>query len=290
MLYDIDKRLDMSLHFSTPITSFVLSTIVKENPVPINIYSHNKEMYATFFLSQISTSNRVMFETLNPILMGDTIVITEKIDNPVVRTLSENTGMISTLADGELYTKGKSVYASFRFHSSQLKGAANLLKTIVSLDYEVSDIGLHTSVGIEKVLDGIGKRIPLSVVMFSFSKPSGKKFVLEWRNLHRDPSDSIMYGLDGDETVERYSMLNEPTLSFLESIDRDHIPLGSYLEFHGLERVEAVTYVPSFLVKSLLVRLFGSTEGLKDFKIESIMNYSHAKELAEMIPQAALSF
>ncbi len=289
MLYDIDKRLDMSLHFSTPITSFVLSTIVKESPVPINIYSHNKELYATFFLSQISVSNRVMFEALNPILMGDTVVITEKIDNPVFRTLSDNIEMVTTLTDGELYSKGKSLYVSFRFHSSQLKEATNLLKAMVSLDYEVGDIGLHASGGIIKVLDEIDKRIPLSVVTFSFSKPSEKKFILEWKFLHRDTSDSIMYGLDGDETVEKYSMLEEPTLSFLESIGKDHIPLASYLEFHGLERVQSVTYVPSFLVKSLLVRLFGTTERLKDFKIESITNYSYTKEQVDRIPEATHS-
>ena len=273
MIDEVDKRLDMCLSLSFPIESYVLSTIVKERPVPINIYNHKDELYITFFLNEISPGNRMMLETLNPVQMSETLVITEKIANPVIRRISENVVLVPTLADGELYTHRNMIHASFRFHSSQINGAAELLKRVISLDVNLSDIGLTDSIGLVKILGEIDKRIPLSLVVFSFKKPSDKKFVLEWRNLHQHPDNYIKYDLEGDRTVESSVMPDEPTIPFLTAIDRDHIPLGCYLEYHGPKRVYSYVYLPSLLVKPLLVRLYETTESVEDFRIEGIKKY-----------------
>ena len=62
MIDEVDKRLDMSLSFSFPIESYVLSTIVKEKPVPINVYHIKSEQYITFFLQELSANDRMMLE------------------------------------------------------------------------------------------------------------------------------------------------------------------------------------------------------------------------------------
>ena len=283
MIQEVDKRLDMSLHFMTPVNSYVLSTLVKENSVPINIYSQDNQLYVTYFLSNVSHNDRKLLETLNLVLMGEITVITEKIDSPVMRKFSENVDLVSTLTDGEVFTKGRSIYACFRFHSTQLKEAANLLRMVISLDENIDEIGFHSSKGIISNLDAIDERISLSVVTFSFKKGEEKHFVLEWRNLHRNPMDSIRYGLDGDNSVSNYDMTKEPTVNFLRAIDKDHIPVGSYLEFHGSERVEVTIYVPSILTKPLLVRLYETSEAMEDFRIENIEKYAYKKgKLSEL--------
>ena len=273
MIDEVDKRLDMCLSFSFPIDSYVLSTIVKEKPVPINIYSHKNEMYITFFLNDVSPGDRMMLETLNPVQMGETLVITEKIANPVLGKISENVDLVPTIADGELYINRKMIFSSFRFHSSQLQGAADLLKAVVSLGVNISEIGLAKSPGLVKTLNEIDSRMPLSLVVFSFKKPSNKKYILEWRSSHRQPDSYIKYGLEGDLTVENVRVIDAETSPFLVAIDKDHIPLGSYLEYYGSERVQSYVYVPSLLVKPLLVRLFETVQSLEDFKIEIIKNF-----------------
>lgn len=277
MIFDVDKRLDMTMHFCTSIESYVLSNIVKDNPVPINFYSQNKDMYVTFFLSQVSSDERMLLESLSPILMGDVVVITEKIESPVMRVFNSNVDLVSTLTDGELYSKGRFIHANFRFHSSQIRGAGDLLKAIVSVDSELCEIGLHESMGLVNVLDQINNRIPLSFLQFSYRKPVEREFVLEWRNIHRDPGEAIRYEMNGDRKVQNFNMSSAPTYDFLSAVAKDHIPLGSYLEHHGRERVEVYVYVPDFLLKSLLVRLYETTEKLKDFSIDRIIDYSKVK-------------
>ena len=49
MVQPIDKRLDMVLTIATPVDSYVLSTIVKDNPVPINVFMNHGEIHVTFF-------------------------------------------------------------------------------------------------------------------------------------------------------------------------------------------------------------------------------------------------
>ena len=273
MIDEVDKRLDMSLSFSFPIESYVLSTIVKEKPVPINVYHQKSEQYITFFLHGVSANDRMMLETLNPVKMGDSLVITEKITNPLVKRIADNVGLVSTLADGELFTHGKIVFASFRFHSSEMKGAAELLRKVVSLDVNLSGLGLSESKGLVEILNEIDKRLPLSLVTFSFKEHSDTKFVLEWRNLHQPPLNFIKYNLDGDISATNLTQSNGQTSAFLTAVDKDHIPLGTYLEYHNKERVQAYVYVPRMLVKPLLVRLYETTEKVKDFRLEGIKNY-----------------
>ncbi len=278
MLSIADKRLNMTLSFSTPINSFVLSAIVKDTPVPINLYNHKDEIYATFFLSGISENNRVLLETMNPVLMGDILVITEKIDNAVVRTVSENVGMVPTLADGELFTRGKRIHASFRFHSSQLKEAGNLLRLLVSLDQNVDEIQLKPTASISKILDEINVRMPLSVVTFAFKKNNKKRYIVEWKNSHRNTASALAYDLDDKQSVALIDMENEPTLHLLNAIDKDHIPLASYLELHDLHSVKGMVHLPTFLLKPFLLRLYESSETLPSFKVESIENFTSSSE------------
>ena len=278
MIYDINKRLDMTFSLSTPLNSYVLSTIVKDNQVPINVFTNGNDMYFSFFLSQVSPTDRALLETFNPVLLGDIVEITEKIDNPVIRVVSEKTNLASTLANGELYTKGRGVYTSFRFHSSQLKEVGNLIKAVISLYENIDEIRMVHSEGIIKVLDEINRRIPLSAVTFAFSKSSSKKFALEWRNILRDPFGGILYDLEEDGKVENYDMLKEPTSKLLKALDKDHIPLASHLEFHNSDTVKSITHVPSFLLKPFLVRLYENTDSLEGFKILSIENYLEEKE------------
>ena len=283
MIYDINKRLDMTFSLSTPLNSYVLSTIVKDNQVPINVFTNGNDMYFSFFLSRVSPTDRALLETFNPVLLGDIVEITEKIDNPVIRAVSENTNLASTLANGELFTKGRGVYTSFRFHSSQLKEVGNLLKAVISLYENIDEIRMVHSEGIIKVLDEINTRIPLSAVTFAFTKSSSKKFALEWRNILKDPFGGILYDLEKDGKVENYDMLKEPTSKFLRALDKDHIPLASHLEFHGSDTVKSITHVPSFLLKPFLVRLYENTDSLEGFKILSIENYLEERERLNVI-------
>ena len=273
MIDEVDKRLDMSLSFSFPIESYVLSTIVKEKPVPINVYHIKSEQYITFFLQELSANDRMMLEPLNPVKIGDSLEITEKITNPLVNMIADNVGLVPTLADGELFTTGKIMFANFRFHSSQMKGAAELLRKVVSLGADLSGLGLSESKGLIEMLNEIDKRLPLSLITFSFVEHSDTNFILEWRNLHQLPQNFIKYNLDGDFSVTNLIQSNGQTSAFLAAVDKEHIPLGTYLEYHNKERVQAYVYVPSMLVKPLLVRLYETTERVKDFKLEGIRNY-----------------
>ena len=273
MLDEVDKKLEMSLGFSFQIESYVLSTIAQRKPVPVNIYHHNNEYFSTFFIDDASAEERMLFDSLNPVKMGKTLVITEKISSPVVRKISEGVGLVPTLADGELYTEGETVYSSFRFHSSELAGATELLRSVVSLDANISEIELTKSKGLKKILCDIDRRIPLAVVRFSLKGTSDKEHILEWRNTHQRPFSHVKYTMGDENSVESVVLKDLPTEPFLASLDQDRIPLGSYLEYHGRERIQAYAYVPSLLVKPLLVRLYQTSETMDDFRIESIENF-----------------
>lgn len=106
MVQPIDKRLDMVLTVATPIKSYILSTIVKDSPVPINVYMNHGDIHVTFFLDNISANERVIFASFDPIIIGNVMEITERIDNAVIRFIAENSQLVPTLADAEVYVKG----------------------------------------------------------------------------------------------------------------------------------------------------------------------------------------
>ncbi len=273
MPFQIDKRLDMLLSMTTGIDSYVLSTVVKDHPVPVNVFREHEEIHTTFFLDNISPSERLLFASFNPVNLGNVMEITERIDSAVIRTFSEKAALVPTIANGEVYTTGKNLFASFRFHSSDLKGAGKLVKSIVSLNEDLSEIQMTKSIGIVGVLDRINKRIPLSAIVFSFKKQGSGQYVLEWKGTSKDPLEGLIYDLAEENTVKPHSFAGEASSPLIKSITGDHIPLGSYLELHEESAVRALVHVPSCLLKSFLVRLYENLENLNDFKVESIEKY-----------------
>ena len=273
MVQPIDKRLDMVITIATPINSYILSTIVKDNAVPINVYMNHGEIHITFFLDNISTNERTLFASFDPIIVGNVMEITERIDSAVIRTLAENSELVPTLADSEVYVKGKNIFLSFRFHSSDLLSVGKLIRKIVSLNDHLEEIRLTESSGIVEVLNKISKRILLSAVSFSFSKSGTQQFIAEWKAKSKAPMEGISYSLQDARDIKKYDFSKEPTSALIESVFKDHIPLASYVELHENDRVRVIVHVPSCLLKPFLIRLYESLENQSDFRVESIENY-----------------
>ena len=277
MVQPIDKRLDMILTVATPIKSYILSTIVKDSPVPINVYMNRGEIHVTFFLDNISANERVIFASFDPITIGNVMEITERIDNAVIRCIAENSQLVPTLADAEVYVRGKTIFLSFRFHSSDLLNLGKLIRKIVSLNEQLDEIQMTKSKGIVEALNQISKRIPLSTVTFSYTKSGTQQFIAEWKAKSKDPLEGIMYCLQDTNEVKRYDFSKDPTSALIESIYKDHIPLASYIELHENDKVKGIVHVPSCLLKSFLVRVYESLEDQSSFRIDSIENYGESQ-------------
>jgi hypothetical protein len=277
MLQNVDSRLDMFLSFSSPLNSYVLSLINEKDPIPVNVYLSDSRMYFNFILTQVSQRNRTIIGSLNPVMVGDVAVITEEIENPILRVIYTNINSFKTATNGELYVHNGNLTVSFRFHSSDISGAGELLKKIVSLDLSLNDLRIGRAPGLLKVMDEIDQRIPLSGVAFSYKKTGKSEFMVEWKNIPGDPSGALLYDLKDKDSVEDYDMEKEPSFSLLTSIFKDHLPLATYLERHKSNTVECIALLPSGLLKSFLVRLYGSMGEIEGFKIESIDQYKGTK-------------
>ncbi|MGC8618697.1 MAG: hypothetical protein ACP5UZ_08210, partial [Thermoplasmata archaeon] len=258
---------------AAPVDSYVLSTIVKENPVPINAFMMHGEIHVTYFLENISPDERTLFASLNPVILGNVVEITERINSAVIKAFAENAHLVPTLADAEIYVKGKNLFSSFRFHSSDLLGAGKLIKKIVFMNDDLEQIQMTRSNGIVEILKQINERIPLSVITFSFTQRTSQQFIAEWKAKSKDPLEGIMYNLQEEDEIQQYNFSGEPTSSLIESIYKDHIPLASYLELHENDKVKVIVHLPSCLLKSFLVRLYQSLEDRADFRVDSIENY-----------------
>ena len=273
MVQPIDKRLDMVLTVSTPIKSYILSTIVKDSPVPINVYMNHGDIHVTFFLDNISANERVIFASFDPIIIGNVMEITERIDNAVIRSIAENSQLVPTLADAEVYVKGKKMFLSFRFHSSDLLNVGKLIRKIVALNEQLDEIKMTKSEGIVEVLNKISRRIPLSTVTFSYTKSGPQQFIAEWKAKSKNPMEGIMYSLQDTSDVKRYDFSKDSTSALIESVYKDHIPLASYIELHENDKIKGIVHVPSCLLKPFLVRVYESLENQSGFRIETIENY-----------------
>jgi len=277
MVQPIDKRLDMVLTVATPINSYILSTIVKDNAVPINVFMNHGEIQVTFFLDNISANERALFASFDPIIVGNVMEITERIDSAVIRSIAENSQLVPTLADGEVYVKGKNIFLSFRFHSSDLLNVGKLIRKIVSLNDQLEEIQMNKSKGIVEVLNQISKRIPLSAVTFSFTKSGIQQFIAEWKAKSKDPLEGIMYSLQDTSEIKKYDFSKGPTSALIESVYKDHIPLASYIELHENDRLRGIVHIPSCLLKSFLVRMYESLENQNDFRLDSIDDYRESQ-------------
>jgi hypothetical protein len=252
---------------------------VKDSPVPINVYMNRGEIHVTFFLDNISANERVIFASFDPITIGNVMEITERIDNAVIRCIAENSQLVPTLADAEVYVRGKTIFLSFRFHSSDLLNLGKLIRKIVSLNEQLDEIQMTKSKGIVEALNQISKRIPLSTVTFSYTKSGTQQFIAEWKAKSKDPLEGIMYCLQDTNEVKRYDFSKDPTSALIESIYKDHIPLASYIELHENDKVKGIVHVPSCLLKSFLVRVYESLENQSGFRVDSIENYGESQTI-----------
>jgi hypothetical protein len=277
MLQNVDSRLDMFLSFSTPLNSYVLSLINEKDPIPINVYLSDSRMYFNFILTQASQRDRTIIGSLNPVMVGDVAVITEEIENPILRVIYMNINSFKTAANGELYVHNGNLTVSFRFHSSDISGAVVLLKKIVSLDLSLNELRMGQAPGLLKVMDEIDQRIPLSMVTFSYKGASESEYMVEWKNIPGAPSGALLYDLKDTKSVEDYDMAKELSFPLLTSIFKDHLPLATYLEHHKGDSVECIALIPSGLLKPFLVRLYGSVGDIEGFKIDSIDRYKGTK-------------
>jgi len=273
MLQNVDSRLDMFLSFSTPLNSYVLSSIDEKDPIPVNVYLSDSRMYFNFILTRASQRDRTNIEPLDPVMIGDVAVITEVIENPILRAVYMNINSFKTAANGELYVHNGNLITSFRFHSSDISGAGKLLKKIVSLDLSLNELRMGRAPGLLKVMDEINQRIPLSMVTFSYKKTNESEYMVEWKNIPGESSGALLYDLKDKDSVENYDMAKELSFPLLTSIFKDHLPLAAYLEHHKASSVECIALVPSGLLKPLLVRLYGSVGEIEGFEIESIDRY-----------------
>lgn len=281
MLPNIDNRLDMSFCLSTPLNSYVLSSIAKENPVPISVHLHGDRMYFNFFISRLSVKDRMLIETLNPVTIGEITVITEEIENIILRTIYESVNSFPTIANGELYTKNGDLFTSYRFHSSDMTNVSRLLRKIVSLDTNVHNLRMGHSKGLTKVLDDIDSRIPLTTVTFSCEGASEKEFVIEWKNIEGDPFGALFYDIKNKKSIKTFDMSKYPSRPLIAAVLKDHIPLASHLEYHDTKRVKCITTVPTWLLKPFLVRLYESIGEIDNLKVESIEQYREARGIMD---------
>ena len=124
----VDKRLDMFLSISVPLRSYVLSSIPRDAYVPVNSYSREEAIYIDFFINKLSAKEKLMVEALNPVIMGEIAVISEKIDSPILRMSCENGNMVPTLSSMESYAYQKELILNFRFLSKDLNNINKLIR------------------------------------------------------------------------------------------------------------------------------------------------------------------
>lgn len=83
-----------------------------------------------FFINQMSVKEQTLIETLKPVMIGNVTVITEEIDNPVLRTIYENVNLFPPIANAELYANRGDLFTSYRFHSSDTANICELLRKL----------------------------------------------------------------------------------------------------------------------------------------------------------------
>lgn len=277
MLQEIDRRLNSSFSISTGLSSFVLTSVVGDEPVPVNFYIRKEEMYLDFFVKQIPQKNSIFIETLSPVQMGDVTILTEKVSIPVLRIFYEDVISIPSLVLGGLFThKGKLLF-DYRFHVTDKPNVVNLLKKLVSIDADIKILWMNKSEGLMQKLDEIDSRMPLTAVAFNYKEKSERSNIVEWKRIPGEPYGAISYEMIGKKKTNHFDMSEESTAPLLDSLLKDHIPLAAHIEQHNKTNVKCITLVPTILVKAFLVRFFGSMENVVGLQIDTIKPYSEVK-------------
>ena len=83
----------------------------------------------------------------------------------------------------------------------------------------------------------------------------------------------MLYNLKEKDSVEAVELSEGKSRLLIEQIIKDRIPVASYLEYHGADRVKSLAIFPSMLLKPFMVRLYESVGGAECFMVNSIEEY-----------------
>ncbi len=275
MLENIDGRLDMSLFMSTSLRNIDSSLFSGTGSIPMSLHLHRGETAINFFIERGSKDSRELIKYYNHIEMGDYIMVTRKVELPVVRVLYENISAIGTMVFGGLYARDDDLIVDYRFNSSDKPKVAEIVRLLVSLNTEFKIRRMGKSVGLKRKLSEIASRLPLTAVKFGYRDGGFADQILEWRGVS-DPYGAVSYGKDGKGKIAKVDISKSVISPFLRSILKDQIQPAGYFEEHDKGRVHAICILPSFLVKPFLLRMFDKAESSGGIKIESIEPFEEA--------------
>ncbi len=277
MLANLDRRLDMSLCFSTPLGSSKLPFLNENEPISLDMHFHKDSTFLNFFVEKSALGDYEIYNYYNPVLFGNFVMIAQKFDLRELRIIHENIASIPSMVMGGLYTSKGNMMVDFRFHNSDKQKVADVVKLLVSINAGISVTEMGRSDGIRAKLDEIDPRAPLTVVKFSYGEEGNNDYVWEWRG-KVDPLGAVSYGADASGDIGRLDISNTPIAPHLRSIIKDQIPVPGYFENHHSGRVQSLAIVPSFLTEHFLIRFFDKTEKISDIRLESIETYREARE------------
>ncbi len=277
MLANLDRRLDMSLCFSTPLGSSKLPFLNENEPIPLDMHFHKDSTFLNFFVEKSALGEYEIYNYYNPVLFGNFMMIAQKFVLRELRIIHEKIASIPSMVLGGLYTIKGNMIVDFRFHNSDTQKVADMVKLLVSINAGISVTKMGRSDGIRAKLDEIDPRAPLTVVKFSYGEEGNHDYVWEWKGIV-DPLGAISYGADASGYIGRLDISNTPIAPLLRSIVRDQIPVPAYFENHHSGRVQSLAIVPTFLTVPFLIRFFDKTEKVSDIRLESIETYGEARK------------
>ncbi len=277
MFENIDGRLDMSLFMSTSLKNIDSSFFSGTESVPMSLHLHKGETAINFFIERGSKYSTELMKYYSHIVIGDYIMVTKKVELPVVRVLYENISSIGTMVFGGLYAKGEDLMIDYRFHNSDRSKVAEIVKLLVSLNTEFKIGGMGKSKGLRDKLSEIASRLPLTAVRFGYRDGGSENQILEWRGAS-DPYGAVSFGEDGKGKIAKLDISKSVIAPFLRSILKDQIQPAGYFEEHIKGRVHALSILPSFLVKPFLLRMFDKAESSGGIEIESIEPFEEVRE------------
>ena len=277
MLDILDRKLDMSLYFSSPIQDPGPPFPEGRSQVPMDLHVHEGSMYFDFFVDRKMGTDYDFYKYYNPIIYGGYVLIAQRIEWPELDKVRRTITSIPTFVLGGLYTQENRVMMDFRFHNSDLQKVEGLVKVIASINADVRISYLGRSGGLLSKLGEMEGRARMSVARFYYGDDSGMDDVIEWKGI-AEPYAAVSYGRDGKGEVKRVDISSTPIMPFLMTLIRDQIPIVGYFEHRRNGAVDSTAIFPSFLVKPFLVRYFEKTGALKGIRLQYVESYEDVKD------------
>lgn len=173
MLYrDVEGKLDMQFVVSIEQNHPIIPILEKEfEIIPLNSHRMINEESIDLVIPALDKGNIAnMVKSMNPSRLGDFFIIRIAAEEmSVVSDISRKALKIPSVLLGGLYLQGGRIFASFRFHSADLKAISSIVEDIIQMKNRMTIRYLGPGRGGIALLDEINRRIRLGVIAYEYN-------------------------------------------------------------------------------------------------------------------------